>query len=339
MAARALQERGESLTPGLWALGDRDDTNPSELFTELSQSEGFRVVLARRQVAVPEPAEQAALARFLVLMFTRSPKIEAAATAQALFTRAGVLAAAQRLNLSLGRSVLAAVDDRIESARWVGLRNATEWSEILCGRHWWLVRAADSEGFIIGDSPVVAGLALGLDTGWLPLVGDGSVILAFPLSPRVALLVSGPFLPAGDVDLVAWINRTSWRWADEQVAADSRRHLEAVLEALGDEAHAVVEFPVDPAGYRLQGATVLLQAAVEATRAELASRFIHWYAYRPRCRGSAPGDHALDWDRSARTVDFDTILPWCSFQAVRQSVAQAPSRRGHTRDSGSRTVL
>ena len=307
-AVRALLARVAPLAPGLYALGDEDAPDADLEFLEAGLFEDVKVTVPARQIRLPEPTEQLALAKFLVLMFTRSPKSEEGAVRAAAFARAGVLETADRFGIHLDRAALEVIDDddAAAAARWVGLRHADEWANVLCSRLWWIVCAPDDEGFVVGDSPVVSAMALGHDAEWQPLVGDGSVIVAFPLSPRVALLVSGPLMPVSDLSLVAWVNRTSWRWAEEYVAADSRARLEAVMASVPGGKDATVTFPTDPLTAWQQGAASVFRTVGDILFEVLQRDFSGRYVYRPRCNGRLPGDFAPV--RLSPSVDGDVAV-------------------------------
>ena len=284
-AADTLAQYAVSLRPGLYAIGDEDLTTSPEELTEVGLIEGMRILTTQRQIRLPPGVDLIALAKFLALMFTRSPMSERVSRLSAAAYHDGAVRGAAAFGFDLRGRALAEFDESVAEARWVGLRNANEWAEMLRRRMWWLVRARDDEGFIIGDSPVVSASALGHDGEWQPLIGGGFTVLAFPLSPRAALLVSGPAMPTmiESDGLVSWINRTTWRWATEYVAAESRDLLKVVSGEVPTGPQATVSFPEVTDQAREAGLASAFRTMTQLWIESDAPRFLDRWVRGPSC--------------------------------------------------------
>jgi hypothetical protein len=80
----------------------------------------------------------------------------------------------------------------------------------------------------MGDTPVVATLALGHDDEW-PLFHAEAMIVIAPLGPSLALLIAHAIpVCGGSLDFVGSINRLSWRHADDYVIGTSESKIEEV---------------------------------------------------------------------------------------------------------------
>lgn len=233
-AARHLHDLTTSLPPGICRVGDRDDPdldNPNAQVRAGGRAAGFELLVVDRQIAQLPPAEKKALAKFVALMFTRAPKVERAITIQAAAFSRGVDKALMERGLMSDERAAIELAVAVESARWLGLRDAATYAERLAARQWWVLKADEDqkEEFILGDTPVVPTLALGHDDEWRPLFHAATSAVVMPLSPSLTLMIAD-LIPVGgnSLDFVASINRLSWKHADEQVIGVSRAKLEEV---------------------------------------------------------------------------------------------------------------
>lgn len=285
-AARRLLSAAADLEPGLYALADETSPVAAEDFRNGGELEGMSFLVAQRTLARPTQPDEIALAKFLALTYSRSPKHEAAATDTARAYGSALLQTWRSMRIPVTPSAIAPITEAIETARWFGLRHSGELAELLRSRNWWLAKARPRSSFVIGDSPVVSAVAIGHDAGWQPLAGDQFGILAFPLSPAVALLISGPILPVAidPTDIVPWINRTTLRWADRYVAGHDRTAIEVVLTEVLEPVDKVV-FPADPERWVRQGVGAAVHIVIDAYMNEqLVARDL----YRPVCRSTPP---------------------------------------------------
>jgi hypothetical protein len=285
-AAYALLSAAGDLGPGFYALADETSAARGEQFRQGGTIEGFSLLVAEGTLRRPPQSDEIALAKFLVLMYSRSPKHEAAATDTARVYGSAILKTWQAMGFQLSPGALTPVTEAIEGARWFGLRRADELGEMLRSRSWWLAKAGPESSFIIGDSPVVSGIAIGHDAGWQPLAGNDVGVLAFPLSPSVALVVASPFVPltVEPTGILPWINRTTLRWADRYIAAHDRAAIEVVLADTPGSV-AGVAFPRDPRAWSRKGVAAAIHVVIAA---DMERQFAWRDVYHPDCRSRPP---------------------------------------------------
>lgn len=118
-----------------------------------------------------------------------------------------------------------------------------------------------------------------------------------PLSPEVALVVTPAVITGIGAahDLVAWINRLTWRWAERYVVGQTADAIAFSAGALtAEERRLTIDAKADLEKSRLQGIATVCQAQVNAA-------WPRWI----RCRLRFPAPVALSRRCPAATVDFD----------------------------------
>jgi len=268
-AARGLVAKALTLPAGITRITDRDE--PSDMSTrEAGEAAGFHIVVAERGAALLGKRERTALAKFMTLMFTRSPKTERTIRRIAdLYEQSARLAMARAgLPPGLREESEAAVKAAGDEGALRAIDHVRSIGTFIADMHWWIVRAAPDERFVLGDTPLAVSVALGYVDEFRPLVGRDSFVLTMPLHPEVALVATPkPILPvSGDSgELVAAINRASWGWAEEQVVAAEVEHLELVRDQLPPTMWArVLPVPFDEAAVHLEAAMDVAKVLVGA---------------------------------------------------------------------------
>jgi hypothetical protein len=268
VAARALAGRVAELPPGLVRIEESVDVaTDATLRGSLGRVEGMDIYVVDRQIARPSAADQAAISEFMGLMYTRAPKIEAVMRAHAAAFIRGVKDAVRVIGQPPSAENEAWLTEQEEHARWRGLENARNLGEVLRARQWWAVRCGPKEQFVLGDSPVVVSIALGHDDGWRPLFAPEAYVVAMPLSPEVALLVAPVVVPGvgNPHDMVSWINRLTWRWAERYVAGQTVEAIEVSAGNLtADERRQTITAGADVEASRLQGIGTVCRAQANA---------------------------------------------------------------------------
>ncbi len=181
--------------------------------------------------------------------------------------RCRVADAARAIGQSPSAESQAWLEEQEEHARWRGLENGQRLGEQLRGRKWWAVRCGPNERFVLGDSPVAVSIAFGHDDGWRPLLAAEAHSVAMPLSPEVALLVTPEAMPGiGDPhELVSWINRLTWRWAERDVVGQGPEAIEASAGSLtADERRQTVAAVADVEASRFLGTATVCRAQIGA---------------------------------------------------------------------------
>jgi hypothetical protein len=296
-AIRRLIDRARSLPPGLCTLsGDQDpDEQPSAEFTDGVQFEGVKMHVVGRRLALPSTADRSAMAAFLTVSYSRAPNTEAAVVEIARAVEAGLLWAAGRLQARPG--LLKDARETLDDMRWFGLRNAGDIADRLHQFQWWVVKTTPEDGLVVGDSPAVAGLAVGEEGGWYPLLGEDTMLIAMPLAPNLALLISRHVILAGRDEpgdelpnIVRWLNRRSWLWAKDYVFARDRATLERVMNDLRTAPAESTAPAIDVQYWFRRGvtavATALTTAQIVVHRRSMRHRMV-------RCHWGEPMAHEL----------------------------------------------
>lgn len=268
-AARGLVAKARALPAGITRITDRDE--PSDMSTrEAGEAAGFHIVVAERGAALLGKRERTALGKFMTLMFTRSPKTERTIRRIAdLYEQSARLAMARAgLPPGLREESEAAVKAAGDGAALRAIDHVRRIGAFIADMHWWVVRAAPDERFVLGDTPLAVSVALGHVDEFRPLVGPASFVLTMPLHPEVGLVATPtPMLPvSGDSGgLVAAINRATWGWAEEQVVAAEMEHLQLVRGQLPPTMWArVLPVPINEAAVRLEAAVDVAKVLVGA---------------------------------------------------------------------------
>jgi Protein of unknown function (DUF4238) len=268
VAARRLARRVAELPPGLCRIDeDRDIATDAPLRGFVGRAAGFDIYRVDRQIARPSAEDQAAISEFMGLMYTRAPKIEAVMRAHAAAFIRGVKDAVRVMGQPPSAANEAWLTEQEEHGRWRGLENARNLGEVLRARQWWAVRCGPNEQFVLGDSPVVVSIALGHDDGWRPLFAPEAYVVAMPLSPDVALVVTPVVIPGiGNPHAVlSWINRLTWHWAERYVAGQTVEAIEVSAGNLtADERRQTITAGADVEASRLQGIGTVCRAQANA---------------------------------------------------------------------------
>jgi Protein of unknown function (DUF4238) len=239
LAVARLLERAEPVAPGLYAIhGDEDHItcDPGLRLAHPEPVEDMVLLTTDRSLAEPPPDDRRAIARYLGLMFTRSPKMERAFEQMSDAARAGFRQMARELAPRMLPQLDAALEEALADARFIGLRTPEQQTDVFAAMDWWLIRAAADERLVLGDSPVGATLQLGhVEDSWRPLLGDETYAVCMPLSASVVLVVATQrLMPVGvePPEYVSAVNRLSWRWADRYVVGPTPAVLDDVLAGM-----------------------------------------------------------------------------------------------------------
>jgi hypothetical protein len=236
---RRLVARVSAVGPGLWPLaGSSDNLSGTGALVEVASPEPeMRLFRPDRWLAEPSGDDRARIARYLTLMFTRSPKMERAIADVSLAVRAGYVAMVTSMAPEWLPQTLGALDEYLDEARFVGLRTPEHLTDAFSAMAWYSVRAADDAPFLLGDSPVVSTSQVGHEAdSWRPLLSPETFAVCMPLSANVCLLVAPQGLvPVGietPEETADEINRLSWRWADRYVLGPTDDALARVRDTL-----------------------------------------------------------------------------------------------------------
>lgn len=236
---RRLVARVAAVAPGLWPLAGATDnlTGTGALVEVASPEPEMRLFRPDRWLAEPSADDRARIARYLTLMFTRSPKMERAIAEVSVAVRAGFVSMVRSMAPELLAQTLGALDAYLDEARFVGLRTPEHLTDAFAAMAWYTVRAADDAPFLLGDSPVVSTIQVGHEEdSWRPLLSPETFAVCMPLSAHVCLLVAPQGLvPVGietPEETADAINLLSWRWADRYVVGPTDAALARVRDAM-----------------------------------------------------------------------------------------------------------
>lgn len=239
---RRLVGRVATVDPGLWPLaGTTNNLAGTGALVEVpSPDPEMRLFRPDRWLAEPSADDRARIARYLTLMFTRSPKMERAIAEVSAAVRAGYVSMVEAVAPDLLPETLAALDAYLGEARFIGLRTPEHLTDAFASMAWYAVRAADEAPFLLGDSPVVSTIQIGHEEdSWRPLLSPETFAVCMPLSATVCLLVAPQSLvPVGiqsPAETADAINRLSWRWADRYIVGPTDAALDRVRSALPPE--------------------------------------------------------------------------------------------------------
>jgi hypothetical protein len=232
--------------PGLYAM--MDDQGPASAVGEEVRAVG---VVADTRILIPNfhapwttPTDPRSLARYLGLMYQRSPKLEEAMRQWGLaFDRA-----AQPVLDQIVPGMRTGLETLLQTARARMIPRALRIGEVLETANWFVVRSPDDESFVLSDCPVNATIALGHDDGWRAIFTGEAFAITMAIGPKIALLVAPHLIPISGIetrDLTKAINRIAWRSADRYVLARDRGTLAAVAPELAMR-RLTVAVEVDP---------------------------------------------------------------------------------------------
>lgn len=258
---RHLVARLESVEPGLWPLfGPTDKLAGTGGMREVPSPEPeMRLFLPDRWLAEPSTDDRARIARYLTLMFTRSPKMERAIATVASAVRAGFEQMVTVNTPGLMTKTLAALDAYLGEARFVGLRSPQNLTDAFAAMSWYVIRSARDAPFLLGDSPVVSTIQVGHEEdSWRPLLSPETFAVCMPLSADACLLVAPQNLvPVGvetPEEMADAINRLSWRWADRYIVGPTDEALARVRDAMpAAMVNATIPMDVEPEKAFAQG--------------------------------------------------------------------------------------
>jgi len=238
-AVTRLLARAATVTVGLWALyGETDNlTGPSALSEVQVPAGDVRVFAPTRWLAEPSADDRARIARYLALMFTRSPTMERAISEVGVAVRAGYVQMVKAEAPALLTPMLEVLDGYLDDARFIGLRTPDELTDAFAAMDWYLVRAPDDAPLVLGDSPVVSTIQVGHEEdAWRPLLSPETYAVCMPLSAAVCLVVAPQgLMPIGvekPDEMADAINRLTWRWADRHVIGPTEASLERIRDAM-----------------------------------------------------------------------------------------------------------
>ena len=233
-AAHLIDERTDDIAPGVWRIADATDANVDVPGPELRDGgviEEMRLMVGDRQLRRLPSVERDAMARFMALMYSRAPKIQRAVDeiVRAYVKGIGVGISGYGQRLDLGATTY--IGAEIERSRWHGLREADRISQPLTTTTWWIIKARPEQSFVLGDSTVLATLALGHDDQWRRLIDPDSYAVIMPISPATAIVV-GRLIPMAvpAEEFVGAVNLLSWKWAEDYIMSTHCGLLAALRE-------------------------------------------------------------------------------------------------------------
>ena len=236
-AAAEIHRLAEPHDPGFiriagWSDADEQIIAPARAGPIISK---FKLTVIDAQTKRLDESDRHDLGTFAALMYARAPKVQAAVRDMTTAYIDGMSESMSRLSGPIPRRLvdeLAAANERI---RWVGLDEAPALGERLAGTQWYILKAADAEGFVLGDSAVTTSLAIGHDDVWRPLFDDATYAVMLPLGPSLTLIMAPKLMVPGagpTWDPVKTIAMLSWKWAERYVAGRSQADLAAVAASI-----------------------------------------------------------------------------------------------------------
>ena len=199
---RRLVARVVTVGAGLWPLAGTTHNlaGTGAVVVVPSPDPEMRLFRPDRWLAEPSADDRARIARYLTLMFTRSPKMERAIGEVSVAVREGFVAMVRSIAPELHAQTLGALDSYLDEARFVGLRTPENLTDAFAAMTWYVVRAAD-DAPSLGDSPVVSTVQVGHEEdSWRPLLSPETFAVCMPLSATVCLRRSAEPRSGGDRD-------------------------------------------------------------------------------------------------------------------------------------------
>lgn len=287
-AARTLRKRARGLGPGLYAVtSDEAEVRiGGPPVTDMGVVGGMRLLVNEQAIGAPTKTDRRALATYAGLMYQRAPKTEAAILRfgrefdRAATTELTRLLPGVRSRLPTDRATRR--ERMIPGARSIGAE--------LANASWFLCRAGEGEGFVLGDSPVAATISLGHDDAWRAILAPEAYAVIMPLGPTIALIMATrhmfPITGIEAAGVAQAINRLTWRSADRYVLAPHRQALERSLPAADDAARRFSVEAWHDDGWIARTAAAAVQGAVAKVLLDytvvrpLLDRSWHWEGCR-----------------------------------------------------------
>jgi hypothetical protein len=248
-ASRAAQQFAKIVKPlpaGIYAVMGEGATTKSSgaQLRDGGILAGVRIHVTEHEVASPSQADRLALGTFIGLMYQRSPQTE---RAMIRYGQAYEAAAQEALN-GLLPGVRHGLETVLAGRRTRMLGLAKDIGSQLADANWWVVRAGPDEGFVLGDSPAVATIALGDHGEWRAILAPDAFVVTTPLGPTFAPLIAPQriFAVTEAVDregITRVINQLIWTRADRYVTAHARSTLDHVWADPQDDLRRVTVPP------------------------------------------------------------------------------------------------
>jgi Protein of unknown function (DUF4238) len=251
---RRLVARAAAVQPGLWPLAGATDNlaGTGDMIEVPSPDPEMRLFHMDRWLAEPPAEDRAHIARYLTLMFTRSPKMERAIADVSSAVRAGFVQMVKSEAPGMLSQTVGALEAYLDEARFVGLRTPDHLTHAFAAMDWYVVRAAEDAPFVLGDSPVVSTIQIGHDQdSWRPLLSPETFAVCMPLATLVCLVVAPQkLMPVGiesPEETADAVNRLSWRWADRYIVGSADDALTRVHYAMpASMATGTIPMDVEP---------------------------------------------------------------------------------------------